>query len=443
MFDRLFGDSVLAAARPDSLIDGVQIGTITYSYRSMPDQSAEAILKYVVDSGISAIELMGAPVESYLGAPSRGGGPGRAGAGGGRGRGGPGRRGAAPDPATLTSEWNGVPCAPAQEGGGRGPGGPGGGRGRGGRGATTPEEQAAAKAAADEHRKWYQSVSMDQVKALRKMYNDAGVSIYAVKMLSTSMSDDEVEWVFNVAEALGCTQTTLELTDDVAQLKRLGDFGLKHKIYVAYHTHLQGSMTAFDAAFAASKGNMANVDFGHYVAGGGGNPVLFLEKFHDRIASFHLKDRTTPAHCALNLPWGTGETPNQGAVANRPEEQVDDAGGDRAGIQHPARVGRREGSHQVPGLLQGRPRVRDVRRPSRPSGPSVVVWPSAAPSPAGEGAACMLIRCLVRGRPPQPCSSSQTFSPSSTKSGASGRRCSRAADRSSVWSTPARWCRRS
>ena len=34
--------------QPNSLIDGVQIGTITYSYRSMPDQSAEATLKYIV-----------------------------------------------------------------------------------------------------------------------------------------------------------------------------------------------------------------------------------------------------------------------------------------------------------------------------------------------------------------------------------------------------------
>src|SRR5258708_26646632 len=74
---------------------------------------------------------------------------------------------------------------------------------------------------------------------------------------------------------------------------------------------MQGSMTVFDKAFAASKGNRANIDFGHYVAGGnvGGSPVQFLEKFHDRIASFHLKDRTTPQHCALNLAWGTGETP--------------------------------------------------------------------------------------------------------------------------------------
>ena len=37
--------------------------------------------------------------------------------------------------------------------------------------------------------------------------------------------------------------------------------------------------------------------------------LQFLQKFHDRIASFHLKDRTTPEHCSLNVPWGTGETP--------------------------------------------------------------------------------------------------------------------------------------
>jgi sugar phosphate isomerase/epimerase len=125
------------------------------------------------------------------------------------------------------------------------------------------------------------------------------------------MSDEEYEYIFTVAEALGCTHTTLELPTDAAALKRLGDFAMKKKIYAAYHTHGQGSMTAFDQAFELSKGNMANVDFGHWVAAGnvGGTPMQFLEKHHARISSFHLKDRTTPANCALNLPWGTGETP--------------------------------------------------------------------------------------------------------------------------------------
>ena len=105
------GDSILSAfaqAKPNSLINGVQIGTITYSYRAMPDQSAEAVLKYVLDSGISAIELMGGPAESFAGIPSsgRGGGPG----GGGAGRGRRGEGAADAPPPQFTSSWNGQPC---------------------------------------------------------------------------------------------------------------------------------------------------------------------------------------------------------------------------------------------------------------------------------------------------------------------------------------------
>jgi sugar phosphate isomerase/epimerase len=294
--------AAFAQAKPNSLIEGVQIGTITYSYRSMADESAEAILKYVVDSGISAIELMGGPVESFAGAPvaagrGGGGGAGRRGEGGGR-EGAP-----ATPPPELKGMWNGQPCAIPSEGGG-------GGR-RGGRGEQTPEQIAAQQEQADKMKAWRTSVSMDAFKKLRKMYNDAGVMIYAWKQLSTNMSGEELEYIFDVADALGCTHTTVELPTDAAQLKRLGDLAVKKKIYAAYHTHAQGNMTAFDQAFALSKGNKANVDFGHWVAAGnvGGTPMQFLEKHHDRIASFHLKDRTTPKNCALNLPWGTGETP--------------------------------------------------------------------------------------------------------------------------------------
>ena len=46
-----------ADAKPDSKFGGVQVGVITYSYRSMPG-GAEAVLQHVVNSGISSIELM-------------------------------------------------------------------------------------------------------------------------------------------------------------------------------------------------------------------------------------------------------------------------------------------------------------------------------------------------------------------------------------------------
>jgi sugar phosphate isomerase/epimerase len=260
--ERVFGAGRLQS-RPNSLFGGVQIGAITYSYRSMPDQSAEATLQYILDSGISAIELMDGPAEAFAGRPAGGRG------GGGRGRG-----------AQLTPEQQ-------------------------------AEQRAAQQAAQAALKAWRMSVSMDKFKALRKMYNDAGVSIYAFKPLSTNTSPEEFDYQFNVAEALGCTHTTLELPTDEAQLKLVGEFAMKRKIYAAYHTHLQGSMAAFDKAFALSPGNMANVDLGHYVAAGnvGGTPVEFLEKHHARIASIHLKDRKSKENGGENVPWGTGDTP--------------------------------------------------------------------------------------------------------------------------------------
>src|SRR5690349_11707425 len=148
--------SALLAQKPNSKFDGVQVGVITYSYRSMPGANdAPALLKYILDSGVSGIELMGPAAENFAGSPAAAGrGPG--GGGGGQGR-------------------------------GRGPGGPGGapagagaqGRGQGGgRQPLTPEQQAAQQARAAELKKWRLGVSMDKYKELRKMYNDAGVDIY-------------------------------------------------------------------------------------------------------------------------------------------------------------------------------------------------------------------------------------------------------------------------
>jgi len=291
---------LFAAAKPNSKFGGVQVGVITYSYRSMPDQSAEAILGYVVDSNINAIELMGPPAEAYA-MKKTGFTPL---AGGGRGGRGPG--GGAAATVVPPGSWNSQPC-PAV----RAPGAGGGGAGRGAGAERTPEQIAAA----DALRKWQQSLSMDVYKDLRKMYNDAGVTMYAVKNLNVNGTDEDLEYQFTVGKTLGATHITAELPahsdTSAANLKRVGDMALKHGMFAAYHTHLQGSMTVFDEAFAASAGNKSNVDLGHFVGGGnqGGTPLDFMNKFHDKVASFHLKDQTFPEHCDLNIAWGTGETP--------------------------------------------------------------------------------------------------------------------------------------
>jgi sugar phosphate isomerase/epimerase len=263
----------LHAARLDSVYDGVRIGVITYSFRDMPEAhtSAEKMLQYIVESGATGIEFMADAAEAYAGSPAA--------AYAQTGRGGRGRRG-------------------------------------GGRAQPTPEERARMQAQQQERaaelKKWRLSVSMDKYKALRKMYNDAGVDIYCLKLEpNANMSDDEMDYVFTVATTLGAASVTTELSTNAAFTQRAGDFALKHGIVTAYHAHEQARIDAWDAVLAQSKGNAVNLDCGHYYAGTGQSPIPALEKLHERIASIHLKDRTpsAPGAPGANLPWGQGSTP--------------------------------------------------------------------------------------------------------------------------------------
>jgi sugar phosphate isomerase/epimerase len=156
---------------------------------------------------------------------------------------------------------------------------------------------------------WRASVPMDKFKELRKLYNDAGVTIYAWKpnALGSKNTDAEIDYAFNAGKALGVTHVTVELPNDSDQTKRLGEFAEKHKIYVGYHAHLQATPTLWDNALSQNKWNAINLDIGHYTAGTSTSPVPFILKNHARIMSMHLKDRKY--HDGPNMPWGQGDTP--------------------------------------------------------------------------------------------------------------------------------------
>jgi sugar phosphate isomerase/epimerase len=244
----------------------------------------------MVELGINACELQSPPAEQFAGAPAQGG---RGGPGQARGAGGPG----------------GGPGGQDQ-----GPGqgrGPGRGRGQGGgRAPLTPEQQAAQQKAAEEMKQWRLSVSMDKFKALRKMYEDAGVQIYAFKLgLTLAMSGDEYQYTFNAAKALGCNHITMELPTDGHLTKRIGEFAAKEKMMVGYHAHTQATPQLWDEAMAQSRYNAINMDIGHYTAGTSSDPIPFVKKNHDRITSMHLKDRKYETNGGENMPWGQGQTP--------------------------------------------------------------------------------------------------------------------------------------
>jgi sugar phosphate isomerase/epimerase len=156
---------------------------------------------------------------------------------------------------------------------------------------------------------WRESASMDKFNELRKMFNDAGIKIYAWKpnALNAKNTDAEIDYAFKAGKALGVTHVTVELPADDAQTKRLGDIAAKHKIYVGYHAHLQATPTLWDTALSQSEYNAINLDIGHYTAGTSSSPVPFILKNHARIMSMHMKDRKY--HDGPNQPWGQGDTP--------------------------------------------------------------------------------------------------------------------------------------
>jgi len=140
---------------------------------------------------------------------------------------------------------------------------------------------------------------------LRKMYNDAGVNIHIHKM-GFGQSDEQIEFAFLVAKALGCIGITTERSEPLA--KRLAPFADKHKIWVAFHNHT-GNLPVMDKNDPILEHGQYigfNFDVGHYVAGAKKSPIPVIEKYHDRMVSLHLKDRTAAGG---NLPWGQGETP--------------------------------------------------------------------------------------------------------------------------------------
>ncbi len=242
-------------SKPNSKVNGVQIGlNVPYSFKD-PAMSGDAILANCVALGVSAVELRTQPVEAALGAP--------------------------------------------------------------------------APTAADELRKWRLGVSLDRARQFRKKYEDAGVAIEIVKVDGIfRMTDDVVDYAFNLAKALGARAISTEIAradreDDAAQTakvtadhKRIGAFADKHKLMVGYHGHTHTGAKHFEEAFALARYNGANLDIGHFVAGGNGSPVAFIKQHHARITHIHVKDRKwDPATKAgPNMPFGEGDTPIKEAL---------------------------------------------------------------------------------------------------------------------------------
>lgn len=94
------------------------------------------------------------------------------------------------------------------------------------------EQEAARRKTIEELRQWRLSAPLHKYKALRKLYHNAGVYIYAFRLanMTQDMPDSEYEYFFNAAKALGANQITVELPEDPKLTERVGNFAAKYKI---------------------------------------------------------------------------------------------------------------------------------------------------------------------------------------------------------------------
>jgi hypothetical protein len=242
-------------------IAGVAVGAISYSFRDLPG-NAEKVLEYLLACGVDTVELMGDAAEDYAGAPPSPPYPSTP-------------AGQAPDPVVIAAL-----------------------------------ETARAKSDT-ERNQWRNSVSMTRYRALRKLYDAAGVKIDILKLGDASWPDADIDYAYNVARVLGARGISFEAEDKAA--KRMAAFADKHKLLNGMHNHMQYGDAAFDVdkLLAYSPRNDLNLDVGHYVASTGQSPIPFLQKYHARISHLHLKDRRTLAHGGANTPWGQGDTPRR------------------------------------------------------------------------------------------------------------------------------------
>src|SRR5262245_5167661 len=243
---RDFGKLALAAmplsllAAQNSKSKGVQIGAITYSFRSISDP--EAIIKAMAQIGLSETELMSNHAEALAGAPA------------------------------------------AQRGG----------------------------AGQEELQKWRASVSMDKFKAVAKKFEAAGIEVRLLCYnMGRNIKDDEIEYAFSMAKALGVK--AISTSTQVSVAKRVAPFADKHKLLVGFHGHSNvndpdefAKPESFAAAMSYSKYHGVNLDIGHFTAANY-DAVAYLNEHHDRITNIHLKNRQK--NQAPNLPRGQGERP--------------------------------------------------------------------------------------------------------------------------------------
>lgn len=262
------------AKKINSKFGGVQIGAITYSFNRIASPDPEAIIKAYIEIGLGEAELMSNHCEALAGAPPM-----------------PMFRRPAPPPRPAAD----APKAPFR------------------RPQLTPEQEAERKAAMEKLAAWRSSTTPATWKSVAKKFSDAGIDLALLCYnMQDSMKDDDIEYGFQMAKALGVKGITTSTTLTMA--KRIAPIADKHKLLVGYHGHdatndpnQTATLESYATLMGYGKYNGVNLDIGHFTAAGY-DAVAFIKEHHAKITNLHVKDRKKN-HGPNVAVWGTGDTP--------------------------------------------------------------------------------------------------------------------------------------
>src|SRR5690349_14814116 len=160
-------------------------------------------------------------------------------------------------------------------------------------------------------RKWRLTVPLEEMRAIRKKFDNAGINLYALNLsFNDSFSEEEIDRRFEHAKALGVGVLTASSTLTAA--KRIAPFAEKHNLVVAFHGHSDtrdphqfAEPESFAQALAISKQFAINLDIGHFEAANY-DPLEYIKQQHDHILELHLKDRKRNQR--PTTPYGQDDT---------------------------------------------------------------------------------------------------------------------------------------
>ena len=164
---------------------------------------------------------------------------------------------------------------------------------------------------------WRANPPVDEIRAVRKKFEDAGIVIYSYNdSFRDEFTDQEIDHGFQVARLFGVKYITASSNVDVSE--RVDRYASQYKIMVGFHNHDSMKKNEFStpddwktAMAGRSKYIGINLDIGHFTAANF-DPVSFIEEHHSHIVTLHIKDRKK--NHGPNMPFGEGDTDIKGVL---------------------------------------------------------------------------------------------------------------------------------